>query len=721
MNDANVATLMSKMVSVTGTVTYTATATSTVTGSFTKLNGSLNLSINQQSPISLPVFKSTSALTLSGNDGVTSVSLPALTSAASGLTTLNFAKATSVDLSALIAYDAAMTITTADAGTVDLSAFTNLTKVDGFAATVFDALTVVNASVLKAPLFAKGEVIADAVLDVDLPVWQSLSANSSFDKATKVVLPSVTPGTSAGATVTITNAFPKATYVHLIAAASTVTSATTASHVSVLSSSAKLVTLILGGTYSTVNISEGGDLTSLTLDGTALDVTVNATDLTTINIPYTAAAKGSLTVTGNADLTSLTASKVNALKGLDISANGKLASVSMAALLTSAASPIVNIAGNNLTIENIQLPNTTPAVAHKITSADFAPLATYIGAAAALVVAASDSVVVTADNVNQITSGVGVVDTTVDLTAAILDSADADTTLDVLPTVISNVIFEQLGGSTGNKEKFEILITDLHNTNDNLVQVGGSNVSLIPETGLDTYYDVAAWAASSGTATQLAAAGVTIAKYGKGQNTAVLKLLDLTGSVDAVYTLDAGPGAAVSIISSNASSLYEIATGLMSALNAGTATASKYYSVESTDGSVSGSDITFTATNRGSAAAAFALSFSAKKLSGTYPSGVASSTAMYYSSTASVVAGANVASSTSAYVTFEAVAGGAAGAKTVSMTGALATQLVAGGVNRGAGEAGDDETYTAATETVAAGNGDSVARKSVNYTSKLGS
>jgi hypothetical protein len=721
MNDANVATLMSKMVSVTGTVTYTATATSTVTGSFTKLNGSLNLSINQQSPISLPVFKSTSALTLSGNDGVTSVSLPALTSAASGLTTLNFAKATSVDLSALIAYDAAMTITTADAGTVDLSAFTNLTKVDGFAATVFDALTVVNASVLKAPLFAKGEVIADAVLDVDLPVWQSLSANSSFDKATKVVLPSVTPGTSAGATVTITNAFPKATYVHLIAAASTVTSATTASHVSVLSSSAKLVTLILGGTYSTVNISAGGDLTSLTLDGTALDVTVNATDLTTINIPYTAAAKGSLTVTGNADLTSLTASKVNALKGLDISANGKLASVSMAALLTSAASPRVNIAGNNLTIENIQLPNTTPAVAHKITSADFAPLATYIGAAAALVVAASDSVVVTADNVNQITSGVGVVDTTVDLTAAILDSADADTTLDVLPTVISNVIFENLNGSTGKKEKFEILITDLHNTNDNLVQVGGSSVSLIPETGLDTYYDVAAWAASSGTATQLTAAGVTITGQGKGQNTAVLKLLALTGSVEAVYTLDAGPGAAVSIISSNASSLSEIATGLMSALNAGTATASKYYSVVATNGSVSGSDITFTATNRGSAAADFALSFSAKKLSGTYPSGVASSTAMYYSSTASVVAGANVEDSTSAYVTFEAVAGGTAGAKTVSMTGALATQLVASGVNRGAGEAGDDETYTAATETVAAGNGDSVARKSVNYTSKLGS
>ena len=83
MSDANVATLMGKMVSVTGTVTYTGTVTSTVAGEFTKLTGALNVNINQSGSISLPALVSTGALSLSGDDLTTSVSLPALTHVAS--------------------------------------------------------------------------------------------------------------------------------------------------------------------------------------------------------------------------------------------------------------------------------------------------------------------------------------------------------------------------------------------------------------------------------------------------------------------------------------------------------------------------------------------------------------------------------------------------------------------------------------------------------------
>ena len=536
-------------------------------------------------------------------------------------------------------------------------------------------------------------------------------------------MPAVDPGKAAGATIAIDTVFDRANSVHIIAAASTVTSATTASHMNVTSGSSNLETLILGGTFSNITISAGADLTSLTFDGSALNVEITGTDLSTIDIPYTSLAKGSLTVKDNTDLDDLTASKVNTLKGLTITGNTSLETVSFAALKASAASPRVAISNNDLTIDNIQLANADPVVAHKITSADFSGLSTFLGAAADLVVAADDSVVAKADNVSQITSGTGVVDTTVDLTAAVYKSSGA-TSNDVLPTVIVNKIFTAATDNsvTGKAAKFDILITDLEG-DASIVTVGGESVTSIPYTGLQLYYDVLNWKNEAATATALENAGVKITDIGRGQNTAVLNVKSLAGATAAVYELGAGMGDNVSIISSSSSSLSEIATGLMTALNAGDGVLSKYYTVAATDGTT-GSDITFTRSNRGSAATAFDLSFSAKALSGTYPSGVASTTTSHgFSSTASVVAGDNEASSDSAYLTFEAIARGTAGAKTVTITGAAATQLVASGVDRTVGADGDDENVVTAVTDVAAttSNATTVAQNSVDYTAVVGS
>ena len=359
MSDSDIATLMARFVSVTGTVTYTATVSSTTAGVFSNLTGAKNISLNQTGNISLPVLVSTGALSLSGDDLTTSVSLPALTHAASGLGSLSFSEATNVDLSALTAYDGAISITTADEATVDLSSFANLTKIDGTAATVFESLTIVNATTLKAPLFAKGEIVADNIASVDLPKWQSLSASSSFAKASTAVLPSVDPGKASGATVAINSVFPRATSVHIIAAPSTKTSVTTADHLTVTSNSSNLDTLILGGTFSDVTISAGADLTSLTFDGSALNVHIEGTDLTSIDIPYTSLAKGSLKIKDNLDLGSVTASKVDALKTLAITGNTELSAISFAALKTSAAAASVDISNNALVIENVQQASAT--------------------------------------------------------------------------------------------------------------------------------------------------------------------------------------------------------------------------------------------------------------------------------------------------------------------------------------------------------------------------
>ncbi|MCG5644681.1 hypothetical protein MCN98_07975 [Flavobacteriaceae bacterium LSUCC0859] len=716
MNDADVASLMAKMVSVTGTVTYTATASSTTQGVFTQLNGAKNVTINQSGDISLPALKSTGALSLSGDDFTTSVSLPALTHATSGLGSLSFAKATSVDLSALTAYDSAISITTADNASVNLSAFTNLTKVDGTAATTFESLTIVNASTLIAPVFAKGDIVADALTSVDLPKWESLSASSSFAKADTVVLPSVNPGKAAGATIAIDTVFDRATSVHIVAAASTKTSVTTAQHLNVTSSSSRLETLILGGTFSNVTISSGSDLTSLTFDGTALNVKVAGTDLSTLDIPYTSAAKGSLEVSGNSDLTSLTADNVDGLHKLIVKNNSELDTISFAALndVGAATAAVVDIQSNDLTIESIQLPGTSPVVAHVITSADFEPLSDFIADAAGQIGTAG-SVVVKADNIGKTITAAGVEDLTVAATDLIYDT-DSVSGADTAAGVIANVDYEASNAVGGVSQVREMLITGLDGTDSNNgIQVGDDIVSIIPSTGLSLYYDVANWAADAGTAAQLSSVGVAIDGYGKGVNTASIEFKGLT-NVSGVYVLDAGDGAAVSVTSGSASSIAEIATAFKTALDAGTGVASKYYSVATGTGTGL-SKLDFTSLAKGSQKSVFTFDLDVYALSGS----VASTTSLGFNS-ASIVLGDNTGDVGSAYVTFKSTAAGVAGAKTVTFTNGTATILTASGINTGAGNlVGDDEKWVDAKDGTGQTNADSIARKSVNFSSKLAS
>ena len=342
MDAAQLATLMGKFSSVTGDVAYTATVSTTTPGEFTNLTGSKKLTIAQTGDISLPAYvQATGALSVTGDDLTTSVSLPKL-KAATALTFAGLDKATSFDMSSMVAFDGDITINIANSGSVDLSSFTNDTNADGTADTTPDALTV-NAAVLTAPVYAAGKITADRITSVDLPKWKFDNA-SSFDRALTVVLPSIDNKKAAAYEIDINSTFPKATSVHLIAAAST---ATTPTHLDVTTgSSNNLNTLILGGTWDDVVVN-GTDMTSLTFDGTAMDVTVSSTDIEELDIPYTSAAKGTLTISSNLDLTSVTASKVDGLKGLTITGNTELSSVSFAALDSAAAAANATITGNN--------------------------------------------------------------------------------------------------------------------------------------------------------------------------------------------------------------------------------------------------------------------------------------------------------------------------------------------------------------------------------------
>ena len=497
MDATQLGTLMAKMTSITGAVVYSTTSSSTTSQSFTNLTGALSVNLNQTGDISMPKLATTGALVLAGDTLTTSVSFPALTSATSGLSALSFSKATSVSFPVLAKYDGAISITTDENATVDLSALTSAAATVGY--TTIDALTIVNASVLNAPMFDKGAIIADGIASVDLPKWQSLSASSSFANAKTVVLPAVNPGKAAGAVIAINSVFPKATSVHIIAAPSTMTSVTTANHMDVTSNSTNLDTLILGGTFSDVTISAGADLTSLTFDGSALNVSITGTDLASIDIPYTSLAKGSLTIKDNLDLASVTASKVNGLKGLTITGNTELSTISFAALKTSAAAASVDVSSNDLVIDNVQQASATgvtPVVAKKITSADFSPLKAYFDAAiAAATATAGSGVKVIADDVLVSTSAAGV---------ATNNPSGDETIINYDLNIKSNATST---GAVARVNEFEV-------TGQTTLSVNGFVSSTVGNTS-DRIYELNTWASNAANVAGFSTAGVTVS-VGRG-------------------------------------------------------------------------------------------------------------------------------------------------------------------------------------------------------------
>ena len=697
---------------------------------FANLIGTASLTIDQAGDISLPKLASVNgALTLSGDEATgqditKTVSLPLLTSVTGAMTFNNIGKATTFSLPTMVEHDNAITITIDKTGTVDLSAFTNATvQSTGVADTSPEAL-VVTAAKLTAPVYSQGAITGSELTSVDLPKWK-FENSSTFAVAKTVVLPSVDPGKADGYSIAINSRFPQATSVHIIAAASTKPSVTgdlntTATQMSVTSSSAVLETLILGGIYSNVSITGASDLTSLTFDGTALDFQLAGSDIVTLDIPYTAATPvtgdtSSFILTGNTKLTSATADKIDGVSTFTVQTNADLTDISFAALKSNGTTtaPSVTISGNDLTIENIQIPSST--VAHKITSADFSPLSTFIADAVGNVTAGG-SVIVTADRILKTTSALGVEDTNVTVGAVLYDSADTGTAADVNNNVIASYTYTaSVGGVDAVARQYSFRITDLSSgTSNTNVFINGSNVSLIPDTAIDDLYDIQGWAANASTTAALDAAGYSVT-VGSGENTAVLDIKDW--GISSVAYLDAGPGTKVSITTGTASSLGDIADAFKTALDAQTGVTSATYTVAA-GGDATASKLTFNMSEKGSGKQTFALDFSAKALSGA----VASSTNAVFSSSASIIEGANIASTSSAWLTFLAKTAGVAGDKTVSLTGTglAITQLTASGIMQGATETGDDESgVVSPVDSVSPTNGDDVAKNAINYASKL--
>ena len=728
LDSAVLQTVMSRITNVTVTAAYAATSSATTSVSFTNLIGAGTVSYTTEGDVSFAKLSSAStALQIDGGAKTATVSLPELTSVkAAGLSLTGLGEATTLSIPKLVEYDGAITVAIDPlTGTVDLSTFENDNVASTGAVSTGDALTI-TAATLTAPVYAVGVITGNTLTSVDLPKWK-YKGGSSFAKAKTVSLPSVDPGKADGAIIGLNTVFPLATSISLTSAASTKKLVGTAVlvHNSVTATTNVLESLTLGGTFKSITVS-GTDLTSLTFDGTAASVSVTGTDIESLDIPYTSAAKGSLTVQNNSKLTSLTASKVDGLVELKITGNTDLTSVSMAALKTAAAStsPRVFISNNQLAIENVQIPS--PTVAHKIESVDFTPLAAFLTSAVSkigvpAVNAAIGTVSVSADIVSRVTSALGVPDNTPVLGALAIDSGDTGSDADVANNTIVDYEYLKADGSGAIPAQKSFIIENLGDDSDTTVVINGANVSLITDTGLDDYFDVKAWAENATTTSQLDDAGYSVT-FGKGKNTAELQITSAYVA-DAVVTFNAGMGNTISIITAAASTMSEVTTQLSTAINAGSATASKFYSA-ATGSNGSASTIKFTALERGSAKSAFSLAFNSYNVSLVGSTKVASTTGtpgFTKGSTGSIVEGANVEDTNSAWVTFLADTPGVVGDLTVTIIGGTQiSTIAASGINQGATETGDDEAgVVLGVNSAGQTNANTIAQQSVNFASKL--
>jgi len=299
-------------------------------------------------------------------------------------------------------------------------------------------------------------------------------------------------------------------------------------------------------------------------------------------------AKGSLTIKDNLDLTSVTASKVNALKGLTITGNTELSTVSFAALKTAAAAASVDISGNDLIIENVQQASATgvtPVVAKKITSADFSPLKAYFDAAiAAATATAGSGVKVVADDVLKSTSAAGVVTN---------NPSTDHTIINYDLNIKSNATST---GAVARVNEFEV-------TGASVLTVNGFVSSAVGTTS-DRIYELNTWASDAANVAGFTTAGVTVS-VGKG---------NYVGSIDHAVGVSAAAtdyyeltinGSTVTGTTGALADEAAVQVKYMSAVNAALALkANAEFTVAS---SADASKTSFTGGRKGSNAAAFTI------------------------------------------------------------------------------------------------------------------
>jgi hypothetical protein len=413
---ARLQAVVSKIVTVTGALTYTQTGTGVTAVNFTKLTGVGALTLDQEAAISLPVLASAAAVVLTSDAKVTSVSAPLLVTVAT-INDLNFSGATEINLASLKYQTASksLSITAKTGATLDMSSYTTVDPVTLVQSTLY-SLALVGPKVVTLPLFESGALTTDAetltlvkmiaapsvnaakLKEIHMHNLQGAILLSSYTKLSIVDIIGTYLTTGTASVV----AGPRATKVTM----------TGATGLDKLTLAGALGDVSIAGATSLTDVTTSGGMSSFSLTG--------ATDLTSLTLGHGPNAsstlkRSDLTITGATALTSLTADSVNNATALNISGNTELTKISLAALkaLSTEASQsvVVNIAGNKLEVQSVQLASATgqtPVVAGKVTTnSGVTALKTWLDLAIGGVNAAGESVTVNFNNTVEIVDAAG--------------------------------------------------------------------------------------------------------------------------------------------------------------------------------------------------------------------------------------------------------------------------------------------------------------------------
>ncbi|MAD30581.1 MAG: hypothetical protein CMC00_06110 [Flavobacteriaceae bacterium] len=424
-SDMNMTTLQSvinKVYNVTGNVTYTNALTTAQTAvSFDKLTSAADISVEQKGAYSFATLSSASDIWLGddNSDDVSSVDLSALTTvdnvntgesdAVSTADGVVFDQATSIDMGAMAFYTGGnLTFTTKTGGTLDIAALTDtnsagtlnpftltvtgpasltLTKLKGddrgtdegavsvskvatFSITGFGGDVTVGAKVNDATINdATEDLVISSASDLESLTGEGAGAYGKYVDNSATAANKLTYGYAA-ALLDLT----------IPAAADDLTSLTLTGKFGTVNATgqANLATVTANAAMESLTLSTAPDLSTVALTGSTINsVTVSGTGLAATTLDYTMkstaaatpVAYGSLSVTDNLDMTSLTSS-VDDAATLAITGNDKLTALSFTKLNsigTGSTTSSANIYDNDLTAvksTNTYDASLTAALAH---------------------------------------------------------------------------------------------------------------------------------------------------------------------------------------------------------------------------------------------------------------------------------------------------------------------------------------------------------------------
>jgi trimeric autotransporter adhesin len=405
-SDMNMTTLQSvidKVYNVTGHVTYTNALTTAQTAvTFDKLTSAADIHVEQKGAYSFATLTSASDIWL-GNDNsddVSSVNLGALTTvdnintgeadAVSTADGIVFDQATSIDLGAMVFYTGGdLTFTTKTGGSLDIASLTDTTSaavLNPFDLTVTGPATLTLTKLKGDDLGTdEGGVTVSKVATFsitgfggDITVGSKVNNATINDASEDLVITNATDlesltieGVSAyGKAYDALSATSKAAYalagklmdLTIPGGADDLTSLTLTGKFGTVNATgqANLSSVTANAAIETLTLATAPDLTTVNLTGSTINsVTVSGTGLGATTLDYThkntaattAVKYGSLSVTDNLDMTSLT-STADDMATLTITGNDKLTALSFTkanSIGTGATAAAVNIYDNDLT------------------------------------------------------------------------------------------------------------------------------------------------------------------------------------------------------------------------------------------------------------------------------------------------------------------------------------------------------------------------------------